>query len=78
MYYLYKNPNIDKFANKVNIIYTITLIIAGVLLPFIIINDFGIINFDMKWAIILNISAIVNVTLFLTMSWVKKWIKKIN
>ena len=78
MYYLYKNPNIDKFANKVNIIYTITLIIAGVLLPFIIINDFGITNFDMKWAIILNMSAIVNVTLFLTMSWVKKWIKKIN
>lgn len=78
MYYLYKNPNIDKFANKVNIIYTITLIIAGVLLPFIIMNDFGITNFDMKWAIILNMSAIVNVTLFLTMSWVKKWIKKIN
>ena len=78
MYYLYRNPNIDKFANKVNIIYTITLIIAGVLLPFIIINDFGITNFDMKWAIILNMSAIVNVTLFLTMSWVKKWIKKIN
>ena len=78
MYYLYKNPNIGKFANKVNIIYTITLIIAGVLLPFIIMNDFGITNFDMKWAIILNISAIVNVTLFLTMSWVKKWIKKIN
>ena len=78
MYYLYKNPNIDKFANKVNTIYIITLIIAGVLLPFIIINDFGITNFDMKWAIILNMSAIVNVTLFLTMSWVKKWIKKIN
>ena len=78
MYYLYRNPNIDKFANKVNIIYTITLIIAGILLPFIIMNDFGITNFDMKWAIILNMSAIVNVTLFLTMSWVKKWIKKIN
>ena len=78
MYYLYRNPNIDKFANKVNIIYTITLIVACVLLPFIIINDFGITNFDMKWAIILNMSAIVNVTLFLTMSWVKKWIKKIN
>ena len=78
MYYLYKNPNLDKFANKVNIIYTITLIVAGVLLPFIIMNDFGINNFDMKWAIILNMSAIVNVTLFLTMSWVKKWIKKIN
>ena len=78
MYYLYRNPNIDKFANKVNIIYTITLIVAGVLLPFIIMNDFRITNFDMKWAIILNMSAIVNVTLFLTMSWVKKWIKKIN
>ena len=78
MYYLYKNPNIDKFANKVNTIYTITLIIAFVLFPFILMDIFGTIDFDEKWITILNIFAIINNTLFLTMSWVKKWIKKID
>lgn len=78
MYYLYRNPNIDKFANKVNIIYTITLIVAFVLFPFILMDIFGTIDFDEKWITILNIFAIINNTLFLTMSWVKKWIKKID
>ena len=78
MYYLYSNPNIDKFANKVNTIYIITLIVAFVLFPFILMDIFGTIDFDEKWITILNIFAIINNTLFLTMSWVKKWIKKIN
>ena len=78
MYYLYKNPNIDKFANKVNTIYTITLIIAFVFFPFIFMDIFGTTDFGEKWITILNIFAIINNTLFLTMSWVKKWIKKID
>lgn len=78
MYYLYRNPNIDKFTNKVNIIYTITLIVMFVLFPFILMDIFGTIDFDEKWITILNIFAIINNTLFLTMSWVKKWIKKID
>lgn len=78
MYYLYRNPNIGKFTNKVNTIYTITLIVAGILFPFILMDTFKTIDFGEKWITILNMSAIVNTTLFLAMSWVKKWIKKIN
>lgn len=78
MYYLYRNPNINKFANKVDTIYAITLIVAGILFPFILMDTFKTIDFGEKWITILNMSTIVNTTLFLVMSWVKKWIKKIN
>lgn len=78
MYYLYRNLNVGKFANKVNTIYTITIIVAGVLFPFILMDAFGTTYFDEIWSKILSMSAIVNTTLFLTMAWVKKWIKKID
>lgn len=78
MYYLYRNLNVSKFANKVNTIYTITIIVAGVLFPFILIDAFGTTDFGEKWTKILSMSTIVNTTLFLTMAWVKKWIKKID
>lgn len=78
MYYLYRNLNVGKFSNKVNIIYTITIIIAGILFPFILMDAFGTTYFGEIWSKILSMSATVNTTLFLTMSWVKKWIKKID
>lgn len=78
MYHLYRNLNVGKFANKVNTIYTITMIVAGALFPFILIDGFGTTGFSETWSKILSMSAIVNTTLFLTMAWVKKWIKKID
>lgn len=78
MYYLYKNPNIDKFADKVNIIYTITMIVSGILFPFVLMDSFRTADFNDKWSMMLSMLTIANTTLFLTMAWVKKWIKKIN
>lgn len=78
MYHLYRNLNVSKFANKVNTIYTITIIVAGVLFPFILMDAFGTTGFGETWSKILSMSGIVNTTLFLTMAWVKKWIKKID
>lgn len=78
MYYLYRNLNVGKFTNKVNTIYTITMIVAGVLFPFILMDGFGTTNFGETWSKILSMLAIVNTTLFLTMAWIKKWIKKID
>lgn len=74
----YRNLNIGKFSSKVDIIYTITIIIAGILFPFILMDGFGTTYFGEIWSKILSMSAIVNTTLFLTMAWVKKWIKKID
>lgn len=78
MYYLYRNLFVGKFANKVNTIYTITIIVACVLFPFVLMDGFGITYSGETWTKILNMSTIVNTTLFLTMAWVKKWIKKID
>lgn len=78
MYYLYRNLNVGKFANKVNTIYTITIIVAGVLFPFILMDGFGTIDFGSKWSVLISMLTTANSTLFLTMAWVKKWIKKIN
>ena len=78
MYNLYRNLNVGKFAKKVNTIYTITMIVAAVLFPFILMDGFGTTNFDETWSKILSMLAIVNTTLFLTLAWIKKWIEKID
>lgn len=78
MYYLYRNLNVGKFANKVNTIYTITIIVAGVLFPFILMDGFGTIDFGSKGSVLISMLTTANSTLFLTMAWVKKWIKKID
>jgi len=54
------------------------MIVAAVLFPFILMDGFGTTDFGEIWSKILSMSAIVNTTLFLTMGWVKKWIKKID
>lgn len=78
MYYLYRNLNVGKFAKKTNTIYTITIIVAGVLFPFLIMDGFGTIDFGSKGSVLISMLTTVNTTLFLTMAWVKKWIKKID
>ena len=78
MYYLYRNLNIGKFTKKVNTIYVITIVFACILLPFILMNGFGTIDFGSKGSVLMSMLNVANTTLFLTMAWVKKWIKKID
>lgn len=78
MYYLYRNLNVGKFTKKVNAIYTFTMVFACILLPFILMDGFGTIDFGSKWSVLISMLTTANSTLFLTMAWVKKWIKKID
>ena len=78
MYYLYRNLNVGKFTKKVNAIYVVTIIFACILLPFILMDGFGTIDFGSKWSVLISMLTTANSTLFLTMAWVKKWIKKID
>ena len=78
MYYLYRNLNMGKFTKKVNAIYVFTIVFAGILFPFILMDGFGTIDFGSKGSVLISMLTTANTTLFLTMAWVKKWIKKIN
>ena len=78
MYYLYRNLNVGKFTKKVNAIYVVTIVFACILLPFILMNGFGTIDFGSKGSVLMSMLNVANTTLFLTMAWVKKWIKKID
>ena len=78
MYYLYRNLNVGKFRKKVNAIYVFTMVFACILFPFILIDGFGTIDFGSKGSVLISMLTTVNTTLFLTMAWVKKWIKKID
>jgi hypothetical protein len=78
MYYLYRNLNVGKFTKKVNAIYVVTIIFAAILFPFILMDGFGTIDFGSKWSVLISMLTTANSTLFLTMAWVKKWIKKID
>ena len=78
MYYLYRNLNVGKFTKKVNAIYVITIVFACILFPFILMDGFGTIDFGSKGSVLISMLTTVNTTLFLTMAWVKKWIKKID
>ena len=78
MYYLYRNLNVGKFTKKVNDIYVFTMVFACILFPFILMDGFGTINFGSKGSVLISMLTTVNTTLFLTMAWVKKWIKKID
>ena len=78
MYYLYRNLNVGKFTKKVNTIYVFTMIFACILFPFILMDGFGTIDFGSKGSVLISMLTTVNTTLFLTMAWVKKWIKKID
>ena len=78
MYYLYRNLNVGKFTKKVNAIYVFTIVFACILLPFILMDGFGTIDFGSKWSVLISMQTTANSTLFLTMAWVKKWIKKID
>ena len=78
MYYLYRNLNVVKFTKKVNTIYVFTMIFACILFPFILMDGFGTIDFGSKGSVLISMLTTVNTTLFLTMAWVKKWIKKID
>ena len=78
MYYLYRNLNVGKFAKKVNAIYVFTMIFACILFPFILPDGFGTIDFGSKGSVLISMLTAMNTTLFLTMAWVKKWIKKIE
>ena len=78
MYYLYRNLNVGKFTKKVNAIYVFTIVFACILLPFTIMDGFGTIDFGSKGSVLISMLTTANSTLFLTMAWVKKWIKKID
>lgn len=78
MYYLYRNLNMGKFTKKVNAIYVFTIVFAGILFPFILMDGFGNMNFGSKGSTLISMLGLVNTTLFLTMAWVKKWIKRIE
>ena len=78
MYYLYRNLNVGKFTKKVNTIYAVTIVFAAILFPFILIDGFGTIDFGSKGSVLISMLTTANTTLFLTMAWVKKWIKKID
>ena len=78
MYYLYRNLNVGKFTKKVNAIYVVTIVFACILLPFILMDGFGTIDFGSKGSVLISMLNVANTTLFLTMAWVKKWIKKID
>ena len=78
MYYLYRNLNVGKFTKKVNAIYVFTMVFACILFPFILMDGFGTIDFGSKGSVLISMLTTTNTTLFLTMAWVKKWIKKIN
>lgn len=78
MYYLYRNLNVGKFTKKVNAVYVFTMVFACILFPFILMDGFGTINFGSKGSVLISMLTTVNTTLFLTMAWVKKWIKKID
>lgn len=78
MYYLYRNLNVGKFTKKVNAIYVFTMVFACILFPFILMAGFGIIDFGSKGLVLISMLTTTNTTLFLTMAWVKKWIKKID
>ena len=78
MYYLYRNLNIGKFTKKVNAIYTFTMVFACILFPFILMDGFGTIDFGSKGSVLISMLTTANTTLFLTMAWIKKWIKKID
>lgn len=78
MYYLYRNLNVGKFTKKVNTIYVFTIVFASILFPFILMDGFGTIDFGSKGSVLISMLTTVNTTLFLTMAWVKKWIKKID
>lgn len=78
MYYLYRNLNVGKFTKKVNTIYAVTIVFACILFPFILIDGFGTIDFGSKGSVLISMLTTTNTTLFLTMAWVKKWIKKID
>lgn len=74
MYYLYRNLNIEKFTKKANQVYVATIIIAAILFPFILMDAFGNANYQPA----ISLLSTVNTTIFLTMCWVKKWLKKID
>lgn len=78
MYYIYRNLNVGKFTKKVNTIYVFTIVFACILLPFVLMDGFGTIDFGSKGSVLISMLITTNTTLFLTMSWVKKWIKKID
>ena len=78
MYYLYRNLNVGKFTKKVNTIYAVTIVFAAILFPFILMDGFGTIDFGSKGSALISMLTTANSTLFLTMAWVKKWIKKID
>ena len=78
MYYLYRNLNVGKFTKKVNAIYTFTMVFACILFPFILMDGFGTIDFGAKGSVLISMLTTANTTLFLTMAWIKKWIKKID
>lgn len=78
MYYLYRNLNVGKFTKKVNAIYVFTMVFACILFPFILMDGFGIIDFGSKGSVLISMLTTTNTTLFLTIAWVKKWIKKID